>query len=166
MFRQTIRLLQNQNLPMSRLSLLTTILNQDVAEIILKLTEILEKPKRDMDNIIKQIQYSQGWIGLNNNYPYIRRQNLKDGLKGRDFNKLFKLKTVDYLTIPYESSPYWSGIELLSRQLYRGLNITWTDTRYVPRKKKSEWIECATQNGINVKRSWTVKRIKFELMKI
>lgn len=150
----------------SRIQILTNLLNLDVAEIIMIITDKLEKPKRDMDKIIKQIKNSQGWIGLNNNCPYIRQQNLKDGLKGRDFNKLFKLKTVDYLTIPIESSPYWSGIELFSRQLYRGFNVTWTDTRYVPRRKKPEWIECATQNGINVKRSWTIKRIKKELMKL
>ena len=150
----------------TRIEILTNLLNLDVAEIILKITEKLEKPKHDMDKIIKQIKNSQGWIGLNKNYHWIRQQNLKDGLKGRDINKLFKLKAVDYLTIDYRHSPYWSGIELFSRQFHRGFNLFWTDNRSVPRRKKSEWIDCATQNGINVKRSWTIKRIKHELMKL
>jgi len=146
----------------TRIQLLTDLLNQDVAKIIMQMTEKIEL----MDDVINQIEKSQGWIGLNNNYPDIRQQNLKDGLKGRELNRLFKLKAVDYLTIPCGSSPRWSGVELLSRQLYRGYNLYWTDTRYVPKKTKSEWTECATQNGIRVNPSWSVKRIKHALMKV
>ena len=153
----------------TRTQLLTAIVNQDVAEIIMHMTEKLEKPKRDMDAVIKQIGKYKGWIGIPRLGLFLQQLYLKHELKGRDLGKLFKLNAVHYTTtFTPTHSPYWSGVELLSRQL-RKTPLTvpyWRDYVYTPKKKKAEWAECATQNGIDVKRSWTVKRIKHELMKI
>ena len=153
----------------TRTQLLTDILNQDVAEIIMQMTEKLEKPKRDMDAVIKHIGEHQGWIGFHQQSPFLRRIYLKYELKGRELNKLFKLNPVHYTSQDILGrAPTWSGVELLSRQLFKTPRNgpCWVDVGYTLRMGKSDWIECATRNGIDVKRSWTIKRIKHELMKV
>jgi len=98
----------------------------------MKMTDVLEKPKRDMDIVIAHVK------------------------KPCKLRSVYRNNDVKHTILHYNEK---KGIELFKLPLDFGA----FGLVQIP---KEEWADRARDNGINVKRSWTIRKIKQELMKL